>query len=148
MNIFSARLGLKRLSQGGPRGGMCPPLIWGFEGGESPLAPGENLVDQEPPSLAQKLVQRLDLKLQAGRGLSSSLSIFQKFFFSFLGKKVVKKCIFWTFSWPLSLPWQPLSQSFCLFSQVSWAMKASTKFEVCMSLFKETAPISNFGQFQ
>ena len=27
-------------------------------------------------------------------------------------------------------------------------MKASTKFEVCMSLFKETAPISNFGQFQ
>ena len=106
---FYGAFGAKKIELGGPRGGMCPPLIWGFEGGESPFAPGENLMDQEPLSLAQKLVQRLDLKFQAGRGLSSSLSIFQKFFLSFFGKKVVKKCIFGAFSWPLPLPWQPLS---------------------------------------
>ena len=103
---FFGAFGTKKIELGGSQRGDVPPSDLGVR---SPLTPGQNLMDQEPPSLAQKLVQRLDLILQAGRGLSSSLSIFQKFFFSFLGKKVVKKCIFWTFSWPLSLPWQPLS---------------------------------------
>ena len=55
---FSARFGTKLCIQGGPRGGMCPPLLWGFEGGVSPLAVWKNLGSY---SLAKCLNKKLRL---------------------------------------------------------------------------------------
>ena len=39
--LFFGALPQQKDTKGGPRGGMCPPLFWGFEGGVSPLTAGE-----------------------------------------------------------------------------------------------------------
>ena len=70
---------------------------------------------------------------------------FRKKNFQFQVQKLSKCALLWVFSQPLSLSWQPLSQVLCVFLD-SGPMMVFTKFEVCMSLFKETRPFSFLGQ--
>ena len=42
LTTFSARSPNKKMPKGGPRGGMCPPLPLGFEGGAAPLKSQKN----------------------------------------------------------------------------------------------------------